>query len=118
MCQKCNQHGRVPTKHQETLQITMTVLARDYRSFTSHVQGKQMSFNSSLFKHIVCICCSNEGKSAENVQSYLLCILAHKGGSVAILRGNVTEFKNKAFNEACDQHEIMRLFLNPFHPQG
>ena len=37
--------------------------------------------------------------SAENiVQAYLSCILAHKGGSVAILSDNGTEFKNKELN--------------------
>ena len=58
-------------------------------------------------------------KSAENViQAHLSGILAHKDGNVAILRGNVTEFKNKDVYEACDQIGIKRLFSNPFHPQS
>ena len=56
-------------------------------------------------------------KSAENVvQAYLLGILAHKGGSVAVLNDNGTEFKGKGLNQACDQLGIRSLFSNPFHP--
>ena len=58
-------------------------------------------------------------KSAENVvQAYLSGILAHKGGSVAILSGNSTEVKNNVLNEVCDQLGIERLFSNLFHLQG
>ena len=57
-------------------------------------------------------------KSAENViQACFSGILAKKGGSVAILPDNGTEFKNKVVNEACDQLRIKRLFSNPFHPK-
>ena len=57
-------------------------------------------------------------KSAEKVvQAYLSDILAHKGGSVAILHDNGTEFRNKVLNEVCDQLGIKRLFANPFHQQ-
>ena len=62
---------------------------------------------------------SMKEKSAENVaQAYLSGILAHKGGSVAILSDNSTELKYKVLNEACNQLGIERLFSNPFHPQG
>ena len=58
-------------------------------------------------------------KSAENVvQAYLLGILAHKGGSVAILSDNGTEFKNEVLNEVCNQIGFKKLFSNPFHSQG
>ena len=58
-------------------------------------------------------------KSVEKVvQAYLSGILTHKGGNVAILSDNGTEFKNKVLNEVCDQLGIKRLFANPFHPQG
>ena len=58
-------------------------------------------------------------KSAEIViQAYLSDIVAHKGGSVAILIDNGTEFKNKVLNKACDQLGIKGLFFNPFCPQG
>ena len=58
-------------------------------------------------------------RSAENVvQAYLSGILAHKGGTVAILSDDAIEFKNKVLNEVCDQLGIKRLFSNPFHPQG
>ena len=57
--------------------------------------------------------------SAGNVvQAYLIGILAHKCGSVAILSDNGTEFKNKVLNEVCDQSGAKRLFANPFHTQG
>ena len=82
-------------------------------------KGKQMGFDSTMSSHILHVCNSDEGKSAENVvQSYLSGILAHKGSSVAILSDNGTEFKNKVINEACDQLGIKRLFSNPFYPQG
>ena len=56
---------------------------------------------------------------AENVvQAHLSGILAHKGGSVAILSDSGTEFRNKVLNELCDQLDIKRLFSNPFCPQG
>ena len=58
-------------------------------------------------------------KAAENVvQTYLSGIQAHKGGSVAQLSNNGTEFRNKVLNEACDQSGIKRLFYYPFHPEG
>ena len=57
-------------------------------------------------------------QSAENVvKAYLSGILAHKGGSVAILNDNRTEFKNKIHNEACDQLITKRLFFILLHPQ-
>ena len=53
-------------------------------------------------------------KSVENVaQAYLSGILVHKGGSVAILSDNGTEFKNKAHNEACDQLGMQKVILKP-----
>ena len=54
--------------------------------------------------------------SAENVlQNNLPGRLAHKGGCVAILSDNGTEFKYKVSNEVCYQLGIKRLFSNPFH---
>ena len=57
-------------------------------------------------------------KSAENVQAYPSNIFAHKGGSIAILGDNGTEFKNTALNEACNQLGTKRIFSKPFHPKG
>ena len=58
-------------------------------------------------------------KSAENVgQAYLAGIFAHKGGSIAIISDNGTEFKNTGLVGACEKLSIKRLFSNPFHPQG
>ena len=55
-------------------------------------------------------------KTAENVvQAYLSGVLAHKGGSVAILSDNGTEFKNELLNEAWAQFGINILFSNPFY---
>ena len=57
--------------------------------------------------------------SAENiVQAYLSNILTWKGGNVAILSDNGTEFKNKMLNKVCDQLSIKRLLANLFHAQG
>ena len=60
-----------------------------------------------------------EEQAAENfIQASLSGILAHKGGSIAILSDNETQLKNKAVNEASDQLSIKKLFSNPFHPEG
>ena len=75
-----------------------------------------MGFDSNLSAQILHVCNSDEGISAENaVQVYLSGILAHKGGSVAILSDNGTEVKNKVLNKVCDQLGIKRLFSNLFH---
>ena len=55
-------------------------------------------------------------KSAENVQSYLSAIFAHKGGSIAICDNGIG-FKNAVLTYACEQLGI-KLYWNPFHPQG
>ena len=57
-------------------------------------------------------------KTTDNVQSYLSGIFTHKGGSIAILSDNGTEFKNTVLNDACVQLGIKRLFSNLFHSQG
>ena len=77
-----------------------------------------MGFNNNLFTYIICVHCSNEGNSAENVvQDYLSGVVAHKGGNVAILSNNGTDFKNTSLNETCDQHGTRRLFSNQFPPR-
>ena len=103
--------AKLPKKHLEIPKVAMA---------TSHVQEKQMGFDSNLYTHIICVHYSNKGKkSAENaVKAYLSGTLANKGGSVAILSNNGIEFKNKALNEACDQPGIKRLFSSLFHLQG
>ena len=68
-----------------------------------------------MFVHIICI--PIKEKSAENVQAYLSGILSYKGGNVSILSDSGTEYKNKAFNETCNQLRIKRLFSNLFHPK-
>ena len=78
-----------------------------------------MGSYSNLFTCIICVNSPNRGKSDVNVvQAYLLVILTHKGGSVAFLSDNGTEFKNKAINETCNQLGIKGLFSNQFHSQG
>ena len=116
MCQKSTQHGKIPTKTSiNPTGPNGSFSYRHHRLITSYIQGKQMGFNSNLFTHVICVHYFNEGKSAENVaQAYLSGILAHKGGSVAILNDNGTQFKNIALNEACNQIGIKRLFSNPF----
>ena len=59
-----------------------------------------MGFSGNLSTHALCVCSSNEGKSAENVvKAYLSGILVHKGKSVAIIIDNGTEFKNKILKQ-------------------
>ena len=78
-----------------------------------------MGPDRKMSAHILCVYNSGDGKSDENiVQEYLPGILAHKGGSAAILSDNGTEFIKKILNEACNQLGIKRLFSNPFHSQG
>ena len=80
-----------------------------------------MDVDSNLSTNILCVVFAvlMKEKSAENVvQAYLSGILAQKGGSVAILNDNGTEFKNNVLNKVYDQLGIRRLFSNPFHPQS
>ena len=50
-------------------------------------------------------------ESAENVvQAYLSGIFPHKGGSIAVLSDNGTEFKNATLNETYKQFGIKILF--------
>ena len=57
---------------------------------------------------------SMKEKSGEKVvQAYLSGIFVHKGGSIAILSNNGTEFKSR-----CDQPGIKGQYSNPCHPQG
>ena len=57
-----------------------------------------MGFNSNFAStNLMCFAVPMEEKSTENVvQAYLSGILAHKGGSMAILSDNGTEFKKKS----------------------
>ena len=58
-------------------------------------------------------------KSEENaVQTYISGKFIHTKGSIAHLSDNGTEFQNAVCTDACEQHDIKRLFSNPFHPQG
>ena len=70
--------------------------------------------------HISCVFAKPmKEKSAENgVQAYLSGIFAHKGGSIAIFSDNGAEFKSTTVKKACDHLNIIRVFLNPFIPQG
>ena len=57
--------------------------------------------------------------STENVvQVYLSGIFAHKGGSIAVLSDNGTEFKNTVLTDAFEQLCIKKLYSNLFHLQG
>ena len=53
-----------------------------------------MGFNSNMYVLIICMCYTDEGKSAENiVKAYLSGIFTHKGGSIVFLSDNGTELK-------------------------
>ena len=87
-------------RHLEIPQIVMAVLEMDtigYLPVTS--KGNRWALTAiclhTSYKSAVMI----KENFAENVvQTYLSGILAHKGGSVAILSDNGTEFKNKVLN--------------------
>ena len=71
-----------------------------YRSSMRDMQRTLMGLDSSMYAHVICVCHVNK-KSAENiVQAYLPGIFAHKGGSVAILSDNGTEFKSTVVHDA------------------
>ena len=84
------------------------------KSFTNKFQRWVLTVS-----HIFCVCNSDEGKLPENViQTYISCIIAHAGRSIAILSDSGTEIKNKVLNVAYHQLDMKRLFSTLFHPQG
>ena len=112
--------ARYPEQHLEMPQIPMTVLAVDtigHLPITS--KGNRWALKAICLHVPYMLAFLMKEKSAESViQAYLSGILAHKGGSMAILSYNDTEFKNKVLNMVYDQLSIKRLFYNCFHPQG
>ena len=97
----------------QILHILMEILAMDAMSSTSHTQRTPMGFNSNMHADIICVHPTNERKLLENVaQVYLLGTLTHKGGSIAILSDNGTEFKNTILNESCE-HLCIKKFFQP-----
>ena len=65
-----------------------------------------MGFNRNMYGHIICVCCTNEGKVTKNVvQAY-----THKRRSIAIISDNGTEFKNAVLNDACEQLDKEIIF--------
>ena len=84
-------------QHLEVPQIQMAVLAID---MVGHLpipsKGNRWALTAICLQTSYVFAIWMKEKSAENiVQAYLACILVHKGGSVAILSGNGTEFKKK-----------------------
>ena len=112
--------ARYPQQDLEVLKVLMTVLAMDTIGCLSiSSNGNRWALMATCLPTSYVFTVPMKEKSAENiVQAYLSNIITHKGGSVAILSDNGTEFKNKILNEVCDQLSIKRLFANPFHPQG
>ena len=107
-------------QHLEISQLPMTVLAIDtigHLPVTS--KGNIWALTAIFLLTYYVFAIMMKVKSAENAaQANMSGILAHKGGNVATLSDNGTEFGNKVLNEVCDQLGIKRLFSNPFHPQG
>ena len=113
--------ARYPQQHLEIPQIPMAVLAMDtIKCLLITYKGNRWALIAICLHTSYMLAVLMKETSAENVvQAYLSSLLlAHKGGSVAILSDNGTEFKNKVLNEVCDKLGIKRLPSNPFHPQG
>ena len=111
--------AKYPQKHLEIPQIPMAVSAIDtigHLPVTS--KGNRWALTEICLNTLYVFTVPMKEILAENVvQAYLSGILAHKGGNVAILSDNGTEFKNKTLNEACDQLGIKR-FSSLFHPNA
>ena len=97
MCYKSTQNGKVLTKISGNPTNTSGSFShRHHRSFTTYIQGNRWVLTA------ICLDISYvfpmKEKSTENViQAYLLGILPHKGGSLAILSYNGSEVKDKLF---------------------
>ena len=109
-----------PQQHLEILQIPMEVLAMDT---VSHLpissKCNRWGLTAICLAMFYMFAVPMKETSAENeVQAYLSGIISCKGGSVAILSDNGTEFKNKVLNDIYDLLGMKPLFSNPFHPQG
>ena len=106
--------------HLECLKVPMVVIVMDT---IGHIP---VTFNgNSVALTAICLYTSfifavpmKEISTTNEVQTYLFNIFIHKGGSVATLNDNGTEFKNKMLNVVFDQLGIKRLFTNAFHLQG
>ena len=82
-------------------------------------KGNRWAFTAVFLHMYFVFALLTKEKSAESVvQAYLSGIPANKGGNVAILVDNGTDFQYKVLNEVCGQLSIKRLFPSPFHPQG
>ena len=119
-CTICTKHmpnmAKYPQQHLEVLKIPMAVLAMDtigHLPITS--KGNRQALTAiCLHTSDVFIIPMKEKFAANVVQAYLSGILAHKGGSVAILSNNGTEFKNKMLNKVCHQLGIKSYLLTHF----
>ena len=89
MCYNSTQYGKVPQKHLEIAQVPMAHLP-------VMSKGNRWALTASCLKTSYVFAVPVKEKLAENVnQVYLLGILAHKGGCVAILSDSRTELKIK-----------------------
>ena len=112
--------AKYPQQHLQIPQVPVAVLAMDtigHLPVTS--RGHCMAKSAICMETSYVLTIPMKEKSAENVvQAYLSGILASKGGSIAILSENETEFKNTSLSKACEQHHIKTLFSNPFHSKA
>ena len=111
--------AKYPQKYLEIQQVPMAVSAIDTIGHLPVMSKAKRWALTALHLHTLYVfTVPIREKSDENViLAYLSGILAQKGGCVAILSDNGTEFKNKVVNEACHQLAVKRLFSNPFHPK-
>ena len=97
-CSICAKHlpimTRYPQQHLEILQIPLAVLTIDTIGCLPITSKGNRWALTAIYLHVpYVLAIQAKDKSAENVvQAYLSGILAQKGGSVAILGGNVTEY--------------------------
>ena len=97
--------ARYPQQHIEVPKVPMAVPAMDTIGHLPITSNGNRWALMAICLHISYVFeVPIKEKSAEYVvQAYLSNIHTHKGGSVAILSDNGTEFKNKVLNEVCDK---------------
>ena len=97
--------ARYPQQHLEVPKIPIAVLAMDTKYHLPITSKGNRRALTAICLPVSCIfAVPMMEKSAENiVQAYLSGMLAHRGGSVAILSDNGTKMTKKVLNEICHQ---------------
>ena len=112
--------SKYPQNHLEIPQVPVAVLAMDnigHLPITSKRNQWALTAICMPTPYVFAILMKEKAEESV-VQTYLSGTSTHKGGSIAILSDNGTEFKNADPIDACKKLSIKRLYSNPFHPQG